>query len=103
MSWGIDFKADIYLSKQDYSENIFQVQDRIKELNDLITSLIAELKMYASATPSDIVPKEWELEKIRWLNTQIDEIMENLLEYNIEANHLELYKDYLNGDKDPRI
>ena len=35
MSWGIDFTADIFLSRQDYGENIYRVQDEINDLKKI--------------------------------------------------------------------
>ena len=37
MGWGIDFKADIYLSKQDYQGNKYNVAEAIDELLDSIS------------------------------------------------------------------
>lgn len=32
MSYGIEFTANIFLSRQDYGENVYRVQDEIDEL-----------------------------------------------------------------------
>jgi len=97
MSWGIDFKADVYLARQDYGENQFQVQDKIDELKKDLTDIEAKLKMFASANPKDIVPDDWKEEKIRWISKEVDELMENYRECSSLVDKLYLYHDYLNS------
>jgi len=95
MSWGIDFKADIYLSRQSYSTK-YEVEDKISEMNKIITDCESELKMFASATPKDIVPPDYSEEQINWLSNQIAEILEMNQEYLLERYRLTLYLEYLN-------
>jgi hypothetical protein len=92
--WGIDFKADIFLSRQEYSTK-YAVESRIKELDELIFECEAALKMYASATPKDIVPPDFLEEPIDWINRQIDEQFQMYQEYLRDRHNLELYLEYL--------
>jgi hypothetical protein len=100
MSYGIDFKADVYLSRQDYGENPILVQDKIDELSHDMNEIIVRLKMYASATIKDIVPEEWMDDSITWLNNQMDELIEQYNEYHTLRDNLYLYLNYLNSIKD---
>lgn len=94
MSWGIEFQTEIYLSRQEYKTK-YCVEDRIKELDELINECEAMLKMYASATPKDIIPADYSEEQISWLNNQINEQLEMYREYLLDRYRLKLYLDYL--------
>lgn len=100
MSWGVDFKADIFLSRQNYEENPVLVQDRIDELSRELTDIEARIKMFASANPNDIAPEEWKEEKIRFISNQIDELLEQHKECHTLRDNLYLYLDYLNKKSD---
>lgn len=95
MVWGIEFKSDIYLSREDYDENIELVQDEINNLEKSIQYIQKQINMFASSNPKDIIPKDWKEEPIRWINNEIDELIEQLCEHNIHQYKLNLYKDYL--------
>ena len=97
MSWGTEFKIDIYLSRQDYNGNAFQVRDKIEELDKDINDIYNKIKMYASATPKDIVDQE--NDAISFINQNIDELTESLEEYIINRYQLGLYLDYLESGK----
>jgi hypothetical protein len=98
MSWGIDFKADVYLDRQDYGENPIQVQDRIDELSKDLADVKSQIKMFASANPKDITPEEWKEESIRFVNNQIDGLLEQYNEYHTLRGNLYLYLDYLKSE-----
>ena len=99
MSWGLEFKTNIYLSRQDYGENIAQVQDKIDEIEKYIQNIQNQINMFASANPKDITPKDWEEESIRWINNEIDGLIDQLHEYIVQQYQLELYKEYLEENK----
>ena len=101
MSWGIDFKADIFLSRQDYPTK-HSVEDRIKELDDLISGCEAKLKMYASATPKDIISSDDSEDPIYWISSHIDEELEMYREYLINRYNLDLYLEYLTESENPQ-
>jgi hypothetical protein len=98
MGYGTDFKADIFLSRQSYSRK-HEVEIRIEELNELIIGCEANLKMYASATPKDIIPPNDSEDPIYWLGARIDEELSMYRDYVIDRYNLDLYLYYL-GDKD---
>jgi hypothetical protein len=94
MGWGITFNAEIYLSRQEYSTK-YAIEDKIKEIEESINNHEATLKMYASATPKDIVPEEFSEEPISWLNIQINEVLEIFKEDLIQKYQLGLYLEHL--------
>jgi hypothetical protein len=95
MGWGISFNTKVYLSRQDYQENVELVQYKIDELNKSIESYKSKLKMYASATVRDIIPTEWIDEPIRWVEDQIDTIIECYDEDFALLKNLLAYKEHL--------
>lgn len=95
MGWGIQFKSDIYLSRQEYVTKQ-EVQDKIDELNKDIDSYKNQIKMFASSNPKDIIPDDWKDEPIRWINNQIEELFLLIDEYTVDNYKLQLYLDYLN-------
>ena len=97
MTWGTDFTAEIFLSRQTFSRK-YEVEIRIEELVELINECEALLKMYASATPNNIVPPEEE--SIEWLNTRINEELSMYQDYIINRYNLTLYLDYLGENED---
>jgi len=94
MSWGTNFSTDIFLSRQEYKSK-FDVEDRIKELDEQINDCEVQIKMYVSATPKDIVPTEYSEEQISWLNHQINEQFEMYRESVIDRFRLVLYLEFL--------
>lgn len=100
MGYGIDFKADIFLSRQDYPTK-HSVTDRIEELSELIGECEAKLKMYASATPKDIIQSDDSEDPIYWISSRIDEELEMYREYLINRYNLDLYLDYLTESENP--
>ena len=95
MGWGVDFKADIFLSKQSYPTR-YSVEDRIKELDSEIGDCEATLKMYASATPRDIIPADYSDQGVFWFNIQINAALEEYREHILDRYRLQLYLEYLN-------
>jgi hypothetical protein len=95
MSWGIDFKADIYLSKQDYQANKYQVQDAIDECILSISEWQKELAMYASANIQEVCDPEWITEPIAWLKGKINDLSNNMLEEQTKLVNLQYYLEHL--------
>ncbi len=104
MAWGIDFLSNIYLSRQDYQENPYQVEDRIDELEEEINNINTKINMFAVAKPKDIVPNDWaeDGDIILWINKEVDELIEQLHDSIVHKYQLTLYLEYLNerGDKE---
>lgn len=95
MGWGLDFTADLYLSKQNYNENVHQVQDAIDETLDTINKAKSTILMYTAATPKDVVGEEWESEPLGMINMYIQETFESLDEEYKKLFLLQAYLEYL--------
>jgi len=95
MSWGTDFKTDIFLSHQSFISK-YDVELKIKELDELISKLESNMKMFASANPKDIIPNDWNDEPINWLSNEIEDIFELYRESIVNRYNSNLYLDYLN-------
>ena len=93
MGWGIDFKADVYLSRQSYRSKQ-EVADRMEELDKEINDHEVKLKMIGIANPNDIVPTEED--KVFWVNREISDVLEEYRASVIDRYNLYLYLDYLN-------
>ena len=90
MSWGTDFVAEIYLSRQTFS-NIYEIESKIDSNNKHIESIKQRIMMYTSANPSELVPEDWEEDSILFLNQRVNELIEELEEYTLDNYRLELY------------
>ena len=94
MGWGIDFKADIYLSHQDYHNNIHQVQDEIDSLNRDLEIAKQQIMMFCIGTPKDLVVEETG-SLVFTINNDVNELLNEIKESEIKIYQLELYKEYL--------
>jgi hypothetical protein len=99
MTWGTDFATNIFLSRQSYPRK-HDVEIRIEELNELISECEAQLKMYASATPKDIISPDDSEDPINWLSNRIDEELSMYREYVIDRYNLDLYLEYLGENEE---
>lgn len=94
MGWGTDFKIDIYLNRQIY-KNREEVEYKIEEEKEYIQSIKDRLKMFASSNIADIIPNDWKDQPIDWLNTQIDDLLDEYNNTKFNLIQLELYLEYL--------
>lgn len=99
MGWGIEFEIEIYLSREDYGENKFQVEDKIEELKNAREVISSLIRMYAASSIEKILPKEWEEEPLDWLNNQIGLLEESYKEITIHIYKLRLYIEFLEEKK----
>lgn len=95
MGWGIDFKADVFLSRQSYASKN-EVEDRIRELESEINDCEATLKMYAASTPKDVYVLDGNESAIGWLNIEVNTQFGLYKDYLYNKYQLELYLEYLN-------
>ena len=94
MGWGTDFNTNIYLNRQVFISKL-EVDDKISELTQKIEDNKSLLKMYASSTPNDIIPEDWNDDPIGWINTQINSIYDSIEEDVVTRYKLNLYSEYL--------
>lgn len=98
MSWGTEFKTDIYLSRQSYSSK-YEVEEEMEKIENSIKDVENRIKMYVSSNPKDIIPDDWNEEPISWLNNNITEEFELYSECLIDRYKLNLYLKYLNENE----
>lgn len=99
MGWGIDFKADIFLSKQSFS-SIQELEHKIEETESFIESCRKELCMYAIANPKDIIPEDWKEDSIVFIKMKIDEVVDYIIENTELLSKLYLLKEVAQENKD---
>lgn len=98
MGWGIDFKADVYLSRQTYSSRL-DVEGRIVALNEDINDIETRLQMYASSTPRDIITEQDVDDSVSWLQFTLKTIFDEYQELLYNRTLLGLYVEYLTENK----
>lgn len=94
MSYGTDFKADIYISRKIFT-SLDEVQEYRDELEEDIINDKAKVLMYVSSTPKDIIPDDWKDEPIRWLQNQLIELLTNIEENLNLLFKIDHYIEYL--------
>ena len=99
MTWGTDFKTDIFLSRQTFQSKL-SVQDEINELIEKMSDCLSQIKMYVASTPINIIPKEFTESPINWLNNEINILFDSYNEDLINKYKLELYCEYLDYTKE---
>ena len=58
MGWGIDFTADIYLSRQNYNESIHEVQEEIDRLEEVKRGYKEQMLMMVMGGASSVSIKD---------------------------------------------
>ena len=101
MSWGIDFKADVYLLRESFASKL-ELEDTIEECYDDMEDVKKRIAMYMSASLKEVVPEEWEGDKILFLRNELSDLFESYDSYFKRAIKLEMFLEYLenNPDKD---
>lgn len=95
MGWGVDFKANIYLKRQEYNKNKFLVQDAIAECKVEINNIISHLHMLGASTPKDVVPEDYKEDILNWIHQEIENSYDQLKESIVKEYQHGLYLEYL--------
>ena len=95
MPWGTEFKADIFISRVDYKDNIGLLEDDIDVKLRSIQTAKEKIVMFVAANPRDIVNPDWKEQPIDWLNTEINNLFGIIEEDQRRLFKLELYLEYL--------
>lgn len=106
MGYGTSFTTEIYLSRQIFSSK-YELDERIKEVEEYIESAKRELTAYAVATPRDIIAEK---DESGYIQNPIDEVLRKVnetLEW-VEDNYRDLnrlyqYQQYLEENPDVDI
>ena len=94
MGWGIDFKADIFLSKIEFT-GLYTVDTAIEEAKEDIRRNEEWLAMAVSSTPKDVYSATEAELLLTLLQSEVNLAIEDLKEAVIRLYNLELYKEYL--------
>lgn len=92
MAWGIDFKANVYLSRITFT-SIYQVEDKIKELEDEINTAREILSMLAIASPNTII--EQDEDPIYSIKNRVEDQVNIIIEAQYTLVLVSLYYDEL--------
>lgn len=98
MSWGIDFTADIFLSRQDYGENVYRVQDEIDNLKKHCADIKERMLMLVAGGKDMVYTKDSgdnECDSVDVLHNKFTNMLNLYDEYKSNLYDLYLYKDYL--------
>lgn len=92
MAWGTDFKANVYLSRITFT-SIYQVEDKIKELEDEINTAREILSMLAIASPNTII--EQDEDPIYSIKNRVEDQVNIIIEAQYTLVLVGLYYDEL--------
>lgn len=98
MSWGINFTADIFLSRQDYGENVYAVQEEIDSLLRQNQSLKERMMMMITGGVSSVCTKDMdgnECDPVDILHAKFSDLLTMFDENNTRIIDLGYYKQYL--------
>lgn len=98
MSWGIEFKTEIFLEYREHQTNVSEVEAALDNLDVEIAQIESSLNMLASATLRDILPSEWNDSPIQWLYQQTNDLFNELKSNAIKRYQLQLYLQYLQDE-----
>lgn len=101
MSWGIDFKADIFLQRESFISKL-ELEDTIEECYNDMEDVKKRIAMYMASSLKEVVPEEWEGDKILFLRNELSDLFELYDSDFKRVIKLEMFLDYLgdNPDKD---
>lgn len=101
MSWGIDFKADVYLKRESFVSRL-ELEDTIEECYDYMNDIKQRIAMYMSSSLKEVVPEEWEGDKIMFLRNELSDLFESYDSHFERVIKLEMFLEYIkdNPDKD---
>lgn len=105
MGYGIDFTADIFLSRQDYGENIYRVQDEIDDLKKQSQQIREKLLMMIMGGVKSVNTKDCEdneCDAVDVLHIKFNDLLDWYDECNTQIIDLCYYKEYLENKKDDK-
>jgi hypothetical protein len=91
MSWGTDFKADLFIRNK-VVENVGMAKDFIEEYTESLASVKESILMYCSANPRDITPTDWEDDAILFIKQKLNDLFE---EYEDSVKMIQLFNFYV--------
>lgn len=102
MSWGIDFKADVYLIRESFASKL-EVEDVIEECYDDMEGVKKRIAMYMASSLSEVVPKDWEEDKVLFLSNELADLFQSYDDYFRRSLRLEMFLEYLKDNPDKNV
>lgn len=102
MGWGIDFTADIYLSRQVY-HSIYEVEEKIEELKECNQDIKERMLMMLLGGVNSVNLNDCEgypCDGVDILHNKFCELLNLYNENNGQIHDLTYYKTYLEENKD---
>lgn len=100
MAWGTEFHTDIFISRQSF-QTVYELDERINEIEQDIQNRNSRIKMFAAATPNNIIPPDGP-DPLHYIEVNMDEELAMLEEDIRELYQLSLFKEHLQETgKDP--
>lgn len=106
MSWGIVFTADIYLSRQEYHENVHEVEEQIEKLEGWNQDLKEHMLMMLMGGVNSVNLNDCEgnpCDGVDVLHNKFCELLNLYNENNDQIHDLKLYRIYLKENKDGEV
>lgn len=103
MSWGIDFTANIFLSRQNYDGNVYRVQGEIDDIRENMQSIKERMLMMVMGGANSVNTKDCEnneCDPVDVLHSRFCELLEYYDEQQSHLYDLLLYKEYLEKEQE---
>lgn len=94
MSWGTDFKTDIFLSHLVF-QSIGMLKDAIADKEKDLSDYSAQIKMWASSTPKDVFVTEEDGALISAISYEVDQILAEYSETVLSLRDLQRYLEHV--------
>lgn len=83
MSWGTSFKADIFISRENFNSK-YEVEDKITECNDFIAEDTRKLAMLSVSSPRDVMPNDEDSSPIYYMNNMVSELVSDIEDCSVK-------------------
>lgn len=92
MSWGTEFKTDIFLSRLSFT-SVGEIEDKLEEYDKDIKDIESKIKMYAACTPNNVVCDDDN--PISYINFEVGVLLEEYGDLLLDRYRLGLYLEYV--------
>lgn len=92
MGWGTRFICNVDFNKKSY-DNAFQLDDEIKETEEMIKLIREYILMYCSSNIKDITTEDWKEQPIEFIHSRVSGLIDDILEKQGELMKLYLAQE----------
>lgn len=79
MSWGTNFDHNIYIPNKEFTCK-GEVEGEIASVEEDIRISKERILMFASSTPNAVIPLEWEEEAVRFIHTEVSDLLQEVMD-----------------------